>query len=209
MYPDQNQPVVSPPPNNYDFIVNPTKPKRQFGGNFFDGSPKSLIIMVGGALVVIIILFIAFSALQPKGITPQLTALATTQAELANTASQASQNSSNQSVQNFAASVQAVITSQENQLTTMLAASNVKISSATLAQAKDASATQQLKLAAQASNFDPVFKQVMTASLQNYQATLKSLYNQASGKNLKNMLASDYGATYQLLQQGQTLAVTD
>lgn len=183
--------------------MNPGKQKRQFGGNFFDGSPKSLAIMLGGVVIILIILFIGYEALKPVGLTPQLTALAQSQQEITRVAAEANGQTNDSSTAFLAASVQASLTSEENQFVAYLANNGLSLPSKDLSLGQDKQTDQKLTLAEQASNFDPVFVQIMTSELQSYQNQLGSLFKQTKSQSLRALLQSDYQDVTLLLKQAQ------
>lgn len=202
MPPDQYG-YTPPPQQDYNFIMNPEKPKRQLGGSFFNGSPKSLFILLGGVIIVIIILFVVFNALKPKGLTPEIISLAENQQEIARVAGEAAGQASSQAVLNFAASTQASLASEQTQLLAYLAKYGVKPSSNTLALGQNPATDQALKQAESASNFDSVFIQIMNNYLSDYSNQLAAIFAKNKSHTLALQLQADYQASQLLLQQAK------
>lgn len=196
-----------PPQPNYDFIMSPQQPKRQFGGNFFDGSLKSLIIMAGAGIAILIIIFIAYEALKPASLVPQIGQLASTQAQMVHLSSLAS-NSDNgansQTTKDLAANLGIVAQSEQNQLVSLLAKGGAKLPAQDL-QVTTSSADQLLTQASQNSDFDSTFTQIATKYLKFYQSQIVSLFKASKSTPLKLQLQSDYkDAGLLLAQAGET-----
>lgn len=201
--PPENQYGPQPQQPNYDFIMNPNQQKRS--GRFFNGSPKSLFIMLGAVLAFIIILFIVYQAAKPVGLGPQLTTLAQNQNEIARVAGLASQSANSQNTKNFGATVNASMTTQENQLVDMLSKSGISLSSDTLAAAKNPKTDASLTAASQASNFDPVFTKTLTEELKDYQVQLSAIFKQTKPDQpvLKQQLQNDFDSVNLMLEQAK------
>lgn len=190
------------PQPNYDFIMNPEKPKRQMNG-FFDGSPKSLFIMLGVGAVILIVLFIAYQAMKPASIVPQLGELAKSQAQMVHLSSLAgdSTNGANsQATKNLAANIGIVAASQQNELVALLAQGGDKLPATDLV-VSTSEADALLQQASQNSEFDSTFKQIATTRLESYQSQLTKIFKSAKSKSLKLQLQADYEAAGLLLEQ--------
>ncbi len=198
------QPSYTPPPQqNYDFIMNPQKGRRL--NNFFDGSPKSLVIMAGAFIGIIIIIFIIYEAAKPASLTPQIANLAATQAEIVRVAVEASgsNNLNDQSTKNLAASVAASVGTEQNNLVALLASGGVKLSNKTLASKQNPATDQELNNASQSGNYDSTFVQIVQSELTGYNNQLASIYRLSKSQKLKSQLATDFSDAQLLLTQAK------
>jgi hypothetical protein len=186
--------------NPYEFIVTPNTPKHSgklLGGNAF---LAKIGLLVGGAIVIMIMAAVLLNALVPnKGGTAELTTIAQQQQELIRVATIGSEQAQGQAAQNFAASVQYGLTSDQNQLLQYLAGQGKKVGTKTLALKQNSKTDQLLADAASAGNFDTVFTQTVTDQLATYQKTLETTYKATSGKNAKALLQSEYSAAGTLI----------
>lgn len=206
MYP--NDPYNQPQPpqqNNYDFIMNPQKPKRSgllpMGSN---PQSKQLLIIIAGVAVFIILLFVVGAILtsHKSGAADQLTRIAEEQSEILHVAGLANQgNASSQLTKNFAQNTALSISTDQLAMTNFLASHGVKVSDKQLALLQDPAIDQKLQTATQSSNFDSVFNDTMKTMLKNYQTSLQQTYAQAANQTEKKLLAADYSNATLLLQQ--------
>lgn len=201
-------PSPSGPTTNYDFFMNPAAapPPRRFnvlGGQSF---PKRILLIGIGLVVVVIVIVGLSSLLGGSGDTAQLTKVAQDQNELARVATEASsQQDAVQTTQNLAQSVQLSITSAQQQLLTYMKSNGQNVGTKLLAATKDAKTDQELTAAEAASNFDPVFGQVMQSGLQGYAQDIKTAYPLVGSKG-KVLLQSEYNGAQLLLTQANAVA---
>lgn len=196
----------SPPPTNYDFFMSPTSslPKK-FNLPGGQSLPKRLLVIGGGLVALIIIIIVLSSLLGSSGNTTQLIAVVQDQNELVRVATEASsQQSAEQTTQNLAQSVQLSLTSAQQQLLTYMKSNGRKVGTAQLTATKDAKTDQELTAAEAASNFDPIFAQVMQTGLQSYAQDIKAAYA-AAGPKGKALLQTDYNGAQLLLTQSKAL----
>lgn len=186
--------------NPYEFIVAPNTSKHSgklLGGNAF---LAKIGLLVGGAIVLMIVAAVLLNALVPnKSGTAELTTIAEQQQELIRVATLGSQQAQGQVTQNFAASVQYGLTSDQNQVINYLASHGKKVNAKTLVLKQNSKTDQLLADAASAGNFDSVLTQTLTDQLNTYQRTLQTTYKAVSGKTVKTLLQNEYNAAGTLI----------
>jgi type II secretory pathway component PulM len=204
MYP--NDPYNQQPQhNNYDFIMNPQKPKR--GGLFLPGgnSGGRQLLLIGGAVIVfIILLFVIGSALTSgsDAAAKRLTTLAAQQNEIAHVANVANDgNIDSQTLKNFSQTAEVTMTSDQQTMVDFLANNGVGVSNDQLASLQDPQVNANLQTAIQASSFDSTFKRIIKNMIKNYQQSLKQSYATATSDSTKKLLSNDYDHTTLLLKQ--------
>jgi len=206
----QFQPQVQGQP--YDFITDPGEPS---GGSAFSlpGSNSTIMraVYVSGGLFVLLIAFLIVKGIlnHNPGLAT-LTGIAQDQQELIHLSTEASgQPSLTITDQNFAATSQLSLGSDQGAIIKYIVGSGAKIKIKTL-NLKISSATDaQLLSAATAGIYDQTFKTVMNAKLAAYDSDLKLAYNSTGDKNKRALFSSDYNQVQLLLTQLNTLPASD
>ncbi|HUS25816.1 MAG TPA: hypothetical protein VMY99_00515 [Nevskiaceae bacterium] len=194
--------------NPYDFILNAGKPpKRSPMASASGGSPlvKIALLVGGGAVVLMIVLFIGISLLSGSNSSTlsstELISVAQTQNELARVAEKGLSGSSQQTVKNLAITVELSMQTQQKQLIALLGKQGHKVKEKELALKQNATTDQQLTSATQTSTFDTTFSQIMQNQLTAYAATVKQLFNKATLESERTLLSDDYTQAQLLLSQ--------
>ena len=204
MYPDDNQ----PPPNPYDFIVNPQQPKRRGLGIPGVRNPflAKLLPIVAVVAVVVIILGVVISKLFAKpGINaPALIGIAQSQQELVRVSQQGINNGTQSVTRIFSTNVELSLQTEQLQLLAYLKKQGYKPSTKTLSLKRSTTTDTQLTTAVQSSTFDSVFVQLMQNNLVAYNTELEQVSAGATGDNEKKILAGELSAAGMLLQQVPT-----
>jgi hypothetical protein len=187
-----------PQPGAYDFIVKPLKPttpKRSLPGL---PTPNSLLLRLayaGGGLLILLILFvIAKGIIVGKPKLDSFVSIAQDQQELIHLATNASTSTSgglSTGNQNVAATVQAVLGSNQIQITKYLSSNHLKTSVKTLGLRINTSLDTQLANAESAGTYNQVFQSTIDSQLVSYTNDLKQAYPEA-GTEGKALLSSDY-----------------
>jgi hypothetical protein len=195
-------PQAAPGQGQYEFIMNPAKPKRSIS-LLPGGSLLSRIAIIGGGLVALIILAVILSSVfGNKGSNTQpMIGVAQDQTELVRVATLANSKAESEIAQRTAISVQLSVTSANQALLTYLQNNGTKTGKKQLSLKRDARTDTQLTSAIDSSNFDPVFLQIMQTQLTAYQRDLKAAYAANPGPNGKVLLESQYKAAGMLLTQ--------
>jgi arsenate reductase-like glutaredoxin family protein len=193
-----NQPSVDP----YAFLNETRKPKKFSFGSFNGLSTQGKLIALGVGLVVLIVLLLilksVFGSSQSVNM-PSLYAVLGQEQELINLSTTGSQQpSASQSYLNFSQTVVASVSSDQNNLLTLLSSNGIKVSSSNylLQPTADAKLTQAI----QDSNFDPVYSSVMNTELKLYQADLSNAYSLTKSKVLRSYFKTDYNHTVLLFK---------
>ncbi len=192
--------------NPYEFIINPTAPKR---AGFFSGpSLGKRVALFGGMIVVLIIIAsIIMSALGPKDVTVQFIKLDQQQEEIIRVTSNAIEQADNQDVKNFLTNTQVSLTSGQLQVNEYLVNHHTKVSPKVLALGKNANTDTLLANAAAANNYNQVALQTITTELQTYATLLQTTYTQAPGSASKTILQKNYAAAQLLINQAKAITV--
>ena len=189
-------------PNEYEFITNPTQPKKAGG----IGGPNSSVMraaIAGGGLILLIIAFVVVKNLL-AGSSPFLAyvSLMQDQDEIVHLATAATQEPTiSETNKNFSLNAQLTMTSAEHQYGVYLTSNKQKITPKMLALKESPLIDKQLTDASAASNYDTVYKQIMKTKLTNYQTSLQQTYIKAKGPKGKKLLNDQYDASKLLLQQ--------
>jgi predicted outer membrane protein len=206
---------VVPPPsvtghhsghNPYEFIVNPNTPHKRglLGGNDFI---KKILLLVGGAILLMAVAAIVLSALGPKADSgATLTAITQRQQEIIRVATTGSTQATGSDTKNFATNVELGVSSNQSQILTYLASKGTKLNAKQLALDKNAQTDKLLADATAASTFDSVITQNLASQLTTYQNSLRSAYKQTSNQKTKQVLQSSYNAAALLLEQAKSVA---
>lgn len=190
--------------NPYEFIVNPNAQKKTglaFGGSF----AKQLAVIVGGALVLLIVAAVGLSALKPKGITPDMTAIVQRQEEIVRIASAASTQATGTDTKNFAVTAALSVGTSEQQVLNYLVSHNVKLKAKDLALDYNSQTDTLLASAANAGTYDSAVVSNLSDQLTTYAGLLKKTYTKASSKATKELLQNNYSTASKLLSQADSI----
>jgi predicted outer membrane protein len=177
------------PNSQYDFIMNVDKKPRLTTGK----KTRHLLIIIivlliatGGA--------IAYSMLAGTGksSTVNLVSLAQKQTEIIRITDIATQKSANPDTKALASTIGYTATSNEIELEKLIKSGGTKLNAQTLAGARDTLADTKLNTAGLNNTFDPIFREVITAKLTDYQSALQEAFTQTSDANVKKFLSSSY-----------------
>ena len=185
--------------------MNPNTPKKKplAGGNAL----LVRVAVVGGGLAVLMILIVVvMSALTPKSSTSGLIAIAERQQEIIRITTAANGQTTGQDTANFVATVNASITSSQQQIIAYLATHSVKINKKVLALDQNPQTDTFLTNAANANNYDPALAQTLTQQLNTYEGLLQTTFKQTSSKSTKQLLQGCYTSASKLLVQAKALS---
>ncbi len=154
-----------------------------------------IIALVGGTVVIVILIFGLKSLFGSSGLNmPSIYGVLGEQQELINLSTTGTQQSnSSQSYLNFSTTELASASTDQNNLTSLLAKNGIKISASNYI--LQPSADNQLKQAINDSNFDPIYASVMQTQLKLYQNNLSYAYNLTTSSILRSYLSTDYKNT--------------
>ena len=206
MQPEQPyyQPTPAGPENTgqYDFILS--HPPQKPAGFRRGGNTKTILAVAVGALVLIgliwLILSLAFSG-RGNSIAP-LVGIAQQQTELVRVskAATATQQLRTQDAQNFAATAELSLTTDQQAIVSLLAKSGQKPKTKVLALKQNAKTDAALDAAKANGTYDTTFLSLMQTQLQAYQATLQQTYGSATNKTEKQTLTKAYKNAQLLLE---------
>jgi hypothetical protein len=193
--------------NPYDFILNPAPQPKPAPLSKLPGGNNPLIvkivIIVGGAFVLIIALSIIMSMFNRSDTvnSAALLNIAQTQNEIARVADQGLTNATQQNVKNLSVNTKLAMRTQQQLLIAYMGRNGIKVSSKQLTFKQDAQTDQKFTLAKQTSTFDVVFSQTVQSQLEAYATSLKQLFGTATGENQRTLLSTDYTQTQLLISQ--------
>lgn len=209
MNPDQ-QFGVTPPPANYDFIVNPAQPPKKSGGKVSNIANNAfimkLLVIIGGTVVLIIGVTVLVNVIfGNKTNYNDLIGITQTENELIRVSAMGA-GSNSASVRNAAVNTRLTLISQQGQWLTYLAKFNHKVPAKQLALKKNTNTDKQLSAASAGSTFTVTYIGIMRKSLTDYAGELKTAYTNAApaSKVRRSMLNEDYKQVVLLLQQWPT-----
>jgi hypothetical protein len=192
------------PADPYTFITEPAAPKQGFrlpGG----GSLVMRAAFAAGGLLVLIILFSVIKNLVvgPSKFTAFLP-VAQDQQQIAHLTKAASQQQSLPvTTENFIATAQLTVPSNQSGLLQYLANNHYKVNPKSLVLKVNPSLDTQLTAAAANTTYDETFRTIMAAQLNTYINDLKHTYAQTTGTKGRALLSSDYDQAQLLLTQLQ------
>lgn len=188
-----SQPNPSNAGSDYDFILNPEKPKHTIPKRM-PATPIGRVAIFGGAIVgLIFLIVIASSLFGGSSSAPAMLSVLQDQQELihiSNTAAQEPDISS--SNQNFAATASLSLSSNMAVLESYLSGAGTSVSASSLI-LKESPATDKLLSNAEASgDFNSTFASTAKQQLNSYLSDIAVAYNQAKGPKGRATLRSDY-----------------
>jgi len=190
--------------NPYEFIMSPNMPKRRVvGGNSF---VMKIALLVGGAVLLMIVIAVVMSALGPKSVTPQLTAIAEQQQEIIRIATNAARQTSGTDTTNFVTNVALSVTSSQNTVVTYVTSHGTKLSTKVLALKQNSKTDSLLSSAANAGTYDSTVRSTLTDQLTSYEGELRKTYKATSNKKVQQLLQNCYNAASKLLDQAKNIA---
>lgn len=180
--------------NPYQFIVDTDHTKKKVrlpAGN----SKQSRIFIVVGGLFVLLIIGIVIASLISNAANAgkaDLLKVAQKQAELVRVSKLGMDRAKGSSAQNLATTVNLSLQSDQATLLSSLRSAGVKVSAKELSLGKNPKTDIALTTAEQSNKFDEVFIETIQTQLVDYQRSLKTAYDKASSKKLKQTLSAQF-----------------
>lgn len=199
------QPWATPPqPSggmtpNYDFIVNPTKPKGHGFNLGKDPFITKIVFILGGAVVLMVAIWLIVTlAFSGSSNTAAFVSLSQRGEEIVRLGALGT-DASSQAVKNAAMITQLTVKSQQVKILASLKAEGRELKSAELALKKDTNTDSRLQQAKQTSTFDNTYTEIMRAQLTAYAGELKTAFDNESNNMERQVLASHYNDVQLLL----------
>lgn len=191
--PPPYQPVTSGY-DPYDFINNPTSPRKKRllpGGN---SNRSRLIIAAVFTLVLILLALVAAIVISSggSGIKTDYTSLLQQQTEIIRISDIGVSKATQAEAKNIAITTQLSLTSQQPKTRELAKKAGLKIDAKTLALGKDTKTDALLTTAEQTNQFDSVLIKTLQSELKKYQTTLKKIHDASSSKSTKETLSKYY-----------------
>ncbi len=185
-----------PQHNPYQFIVDTEHNKKKPLVPRGNSKQSRIFIVVGGVLVLLVIgiivsMLISNAANAGKA---DLIKVAQQQAELVRVSELGVTRAQSSSAKNLATTVNLTLQSDQSTLVASLKSAGVKVSTKELALGKNPKTDTALTAAEQANKFDEVFIETIQTQLVTYQKSLKTAYDKADSKKLKQTLSDQFNA---------------
>lgn len=192
---------------NYDFIVNPQKPKKSLINLNQSSTAKRILVVIGAFFALLIIILIFKSILSTSSTsTNDLLAVSQDQNEILHILNNDLQNQSQNNVidsANQAFSQTAIVTmnSYSDSLKSFLAAHGLKFSSDQLTAKESNAVDSEFSSATSSNDFNSVFVSVMNQQLSTYQSDLTKAYVSVGLASGKKLLKAQYQGTGLLIRE--------
>lgn len=201
MQPDQNNNVQP----NYDFILNPQKP-RKAGFSLGGASSSKRFIVAGGGFFLLLIFFLILKSLLSSGSINQSAYLSVLQdqQEILRILTTDLQNQSaniNSSNQAFSQTTILSMNSYQASIISYLKTNGITVTPTSLAGKQSSLIDGQLTSAVSATNFNSIFQNIMSQQLLTYNSDLTKAYSSTTGPIGKNILQSQYKGTQLLIRE--------
>ena len=182
---------------DYEFIMNPggPAPKKPLVPMASGNSMKQrIIIVVGGAVALLLVAVIAISIISSAGNAgkEELLKVAQQQNEIIRVSKIGVERARGATAKNLATTTAFSLQSDQTALFKAAKSSGTTIDPKLIGLSKNARTDTALTSADQSNRFDEAFIETIQAQLTNYQASLKSAYDNASNDVLKKSLETQY-----------------
>lgn len=180
--------------NPYQFIVDTDHTKKKVRLPAGNSKQSRIFIVLGGVLLLLIIGIVVASLISSAANAGKVDLLkvAQKQAELVRISELGMTRAKNSSAKNLATTVNLSMQSDQSTLIASMKAAGVKVSAKELALGKNPKTDTALTAAEQANKFDEVFTETIQLQLLDYQKSLKTAYDKASSKKLKQTLSDQF-----------------
>lgn len=196
-------PAAPPPGNDYNFIMDPEKPKKK--GLMDDSSGNSfiakIVLLVGGAVALIIVLTVGVNLIFGGRSNVELVVGLTQQQQEIVRLSAEGENALGQQIKNAAINTRLSIRSHQQSWTAFLGKKGRTVPPEELNLKKDTTTDNKLKLAEQTSTFDTTYTTVMRSELEDYAGLLKNTFDATTKKEDRQLLSLHYNEVQLLLEQ--------
>jgi len=160
-----------------------------------------LVLIIGGALILIILMWVAGSFLGGGGINKaNAIGLVQTQQEVARVATQGT-TSGEGSIRNVAANITATISTQQKEWLVLLAENGTEMKEDQFELKLNETTDQRLADAKANNTFDVAYKEVMNAYLTDYSNTLSTQFKASTNEDERSLLDLHFGEVKLLLEQ--------
>lgn len=192
-------------PQDYSFITNPSAPPPKQGFSLGDSLPKKLLIIGGGLLILIIVFMVLRGLFGGSSNMDQFLEIAQDQQQIIVVSKTANEQPSLSTAnKNSAITTLSSTTTDQRATLEYMAKNGKKVKPKDLAKTVNPNLTAQLTASVAAGTFDATYKDVMSTQLAAYSKHLKAVYDQADGKNGRELLEENYKNAQLLLQQLNT-----
>lgn len=193
-----------PAPGNlydYSFILNSNQQKKESGFGFIkDPFIAKIVLIVGGALVLMLALWLVATLAFGKTSVETFVSLAQREEEIARV-SALGDDATSQQIRNASANTELSITSYQNSTLAYLTERGRQVKSAELTLKKDATTDGKLADAKANNAFDAVYVGIVRTQLMAYAEELKNAFDNESDGSLRLELAKKYEGVQLLLKQ--------
>ncbi len=185
---------VTPSHNPYDFITQPSAPKRR--GLLSGGSSKRqriLIIAIGAFILLLAAIgVIGLLGSSDDGLKADYLSLAQQQAELVRVCDIGISQARSSEAKNLAITTKYSILSEQPGVLGLAKKAHAQTDAKSIAAGKNSQTDTQLTTASQTNQFDTVFIKILQTNLTKYQQTLKKIHDEVPDNKTKDILSKDY-----------------
>jgi len=196
--------ATAPEHHDYTFITNPETPPKKLVINIASRSLVARLIIALVGMFVLLIVFVIIKSVLGSGSSngPALLSVIQDQQELVHLATNAGQQQgADTTTLNSAYTVQAAVTTAQQQLTTYCSNIGLKFVATEFSQKVSSQVDAELTTAATNGTYDQTYQSVLQSMLATYGQDLKQAYRQTQGPKGRALLTADYNGQQLLLQQ--------
>jgi len=192
-------------PNDYNFIINPQKPKKSallMPSFLTGGSMVKRIAIFGGGFVLLLVIIGIFGAVLSSSnnkATASMVELVEEQQEIARVAQLGVSGAGRSETKSYALIVNLSIVSDQQQLTAYLKKAGKKITTKQLALKKNTKTDAAFAVATQANSFDDTFTTTINSELATYQVHVRNAFNGTKSLTARGVLNQSYTGVATLL----------
>lgn len=196
---------VTPGNNPYQFITDPGKPPKKslFGGGNSKSKRIMLVAGMAGVGLTVIAIVVSLISAAGSGARNDYQNLVQQQAEIIRISEIGTQKARGANAKNLAVTSKLSLISSQSALTSLAKGAGASTDPKVVSAGKDTNTDKELTAAEQSNRFDEVFSAKLTELLNEYQQTLKRLYDQTSKPASKATLQQAYNNAGLLMQNGK------
>jgi hypothetical protein len=210
MQPEAQQQTPAPAGNtnpDFNFIFNgDQKPRRHFNLPGASSPIKLALIIIGGGAVIGILIIILSGILSPKVNTKEILDVAAQAQEISRVSAAVSDKSRDLNTANLASTTSTTLNSQEAELISYLKRNKKKANPKNLAIYLSKQTDSEAETANQNNRLSEYYYSYLKKNLVQYEASIKTAYDTASGANLRSTL-QDYSKSTKVILSAQQLAI--
>jgi hypothetical protein len=209
MPPEAQQQTPAPAGNtnpDFNFIFNgDQKPKRRFRLPSTSSPIKLALLIIGGGAIIGILIIVVSNLFSPKINTKEILDVAAQAQEISRVSASVAEKSHDLNTANLASTASTTLNSQEIELIDYLKGNKKKANPKDLSIFLSKQTDSEVETANQNNRLSEYYYSYLKKNLGQYEASIKTAYNTASGANLRNSL-QDFSKSTQVILSTMQLA---